>query len=63
MANTLDVARWARFLVVPRRPAVLRDDIFFSDFANAAHEKVSGGKKEKKTLYMLLAVMKYLMGS
>jgi len=27
MANTLEVARWARFLVVARRPAVLRDDM------------------------------------
>ena len=27
MAKTLEVARWARFFVVPRRPAVLREDI------------------------------------
>jgi len=27
MAKTLEVARWARFLVVARRPAVLRDDM------------------------------------
>ncbi len=27
MAKTLEVARWALFLVVPRRPAVLREDI------------------------------------
>jgi hypothetical protein len=29
MAKTLEVARWARFLVVPRRPAVLREDILW----------------------------------
>lgn len=27
MANTFDVALWARFFVVPRRVAVLRDDM------------------------------------
>lgn len=47
MAKTLDVARWARFFVVARRPAVFLDDIFIKLQARYERGLVHGQQKKK----------------